>query len=542
MALTLTDLSDLTKAEVDQAQSLVIQLLKDYSSDIDTKRGSIGDIVIYLSGLLHASERDLIDRVRRSSSLVEIAADSELADTDIVDAALSNYLVTRRDGTKAAGRVRVVRSVDGDLAIPAGTTLTGGGVSFTTTDDYRILSSGSTATSDTDVVQRLLGNGSYAAAIPVEASSEGSDGNLPRNTAFEFDDLENAGVLSVTSIVDFTGGTSEETNADLLARAQEGIAVKTAFTKPGVLALFRQLASMADIVDVSLVGYGDVEQKRYHSILPVAFGGRVDIWVRNGGGASSTTVTKTAVLNSKTASGGLWQVNFEYDEIPGFYDVTSIVPSGTNGSGFSLDSDTRSYDVSEAAVTPDIESATEAAYSRWQTAAINFIDTDYDVTDLVVGQATRDYDLTVRHIDGIDEAQDLLDDQETGTAGVDFLVRAAVPCFVELNFTIKKKTAEETPDTDQIKADLVGVINNLGFSSSIPGSTVLHTIHKHLIGTQTVVGLDMAGTIRRPDGVTVFIQSGESLDIPSDPDNLVSNKTTSFYIDEDSIGITVSSS
>jgi hypothetical protein len=58
-----------------------------------------------------------------------------------------------------------------------------------------------------------------------------------------------------------------------------------------------------------------------------------------------------------------------------------------------------------------------------------------------------------------------------------------------------------------------------------------------LTGQQAISDIDIFGRIIRPDGRMVGVRDAARIVIPNDPDNLVSPKTTVFYVNEDDIEI-----
>jgi hypothetical protein len=78
------------------------------------------DLVLYFNSVLNAAIQENIDRVLKSNSLQAISADPTLADDTIVDQVLSNFNLTRKDGTPASGAATVI------LSFPETTTVSSG--------------------------------------------------------------------------------------------------------------------------------------------------------------------------------------------------------------------------------------------------------------------------------------------------------------------------------------------------------------------------------------------------------------------------------
>jgi hypothetical protein len=119
------------------------------------------------------------------------------------------------------------------------------------------------------------------------------------------------------------------------------------------------------------------------------------------------------------------------------------------------------------------------------------------------------------------------------------LVRAAVPCFTKISFTIRKEANTLTIDTDAIKRALVEEIQKIGFSGQLHSSVINGVTHRFLTGRQAVSEIDMFGRIRRPDGSIQYIRDSAILKIPEDPGRAVTGRTTAFLVGPNDISISV---
>ncbi len=100
MGIELHSLRELDTEAVLASEQLLSTLLAAYAPDIDTT-GALRQLVIRPNALLYMAARTEVDRLRRSSSLYALAHDPDLADPEVMDAALSNYGIRRREGTRA---------------------------------------------------------------------------------------------------------------------------------------------------------------------------------------------------------------------------------------------------------------------------------------------------------------------------------------------------------------------------------------------------------------------------------------------------------
>ena len=269
----------------------------------------------------------------------------------------------------------------------------------------------------------------------------------------------------------------------------------------------------------------------------------MDWYVRTSEQVKSTTLTKTATLVEDTGSSrGTWQVTLARDEVPGFYDVTQIAPSDTiEYSGtFKILSDARSKATTDIAgeLTPDIKDVVECVYSRYQSASVRFADDATDISSLTVGTSTKEYKVVVRYLPLIKTAQTFASSRNHRNYAGDILIKAPIPCFVGLDFTIRSGAESSGANLSSIKTALAKFVNTMGFCGRLSASALNDVIYNHLVGD--CVGLsaiNMTGRIRKPDGTTTVLNSTEVLIIPDKPAEMVTGRTTAFFLDPSDIAI-----
>lgn len=536
MSLQVTSLSELSSEQVLEALEIVKQLLQEEHPEAYVRTGVISGLLLLTTAQHLAAAREEIDRVRRSSSLLAVSADPTLAVDDVVDRVLSNYRITRQAGAAATGEVTIVVSQLATVTVPSGAVFEGDGQQFTADSAYVARTSAANVLSDSDRVLSATADGQYSFNIDVTAVAAGAAGMLDKDTALT-PQTQLVNFVRAYAASDFVGGVDQETNSQLLAQAQAGLAAEGLSGRANMLAALRK--RYPTVVGSSIIGYGDAEMLRdQHSVLPVSFGGRVDWYVRTQQLPQRVGLTKTATLISKTVDGfGVWQFSVGRDEVPGFYDVTEIRLTGAlAGTGYEIVQEVRSSDLTSIAgeLLPDIETTAESAFSRYQATVVQFKDDDTSTGDLALG-ATQDYDVTVRGMPNIASIQTSMSSRSLRNYGGDVLIKAPVPCFVSLSFVLEGQSGASLPDAHTVKAALASYVNNLGFTGRLAASAVLDVIHDYLSGGLTVVSLDMVGEILRPDGTLQRLRSGEVLIIPDESGRMVSARTVGFMLDPDDV-------
>ena len=362
MAIEITELSQLSDEAISQAYDLAQQLVLEKHPTIDTKRGVIGQLIIGLGAILGAAHKESFDRLRKSMSLLEVGNDPTLADTDTVDAILSNYRISRREATAASGEVTIVLDKLAAVTIPAGSVFVANDVHFVTETSYAARTDASNVLDDTDRLITQIGTDRYAFTINVVASTPGSAGLLTKDTTL-IPLSPPANFVSAYASTDFTGGQDEQTTEELIASLEAGMAARAYSNRATIESMIRNADpneyssvtdAFADILAVSIVGFGDAEMLRdQHWIFPVSGGGRTDLYVRTQALPITKTITREATLVQKTADGGIWQASVGRDEAPGFYEISRIVPTGSDAekTGYEIVSDIRTLDLTPRALS-----------------------------------------------------------------------------------------------------------------------------------------------------------------------------------------------
>lgn len=541
MVLSPPSLDSLDSSLVQQQLEEIRAQVQERFPEFDLKRGVLHDLLLYAHALLTASERTLLSQYLDARSLQQIALNPTLAEEELVDDVLSNWGVTRQPGSNAIGPVAVVLSDNTSVTIGRGVTFQANGKEFVTTSVFTAKTDEELINNSTDRLLTQLSDGNWAFTIEVEAVETGAASRLPKNTLI----LPLAQPTNfVTSYVssDFTGGDDVETNDALLDRLQQGLAAKALSNRVNMNATLRDQPEFSRYVSSSIVGYGDPEMLRdSRSLFPIHYGGRVDWYLRTQSSLHRTTLTKTAVLIEKTSDGyGIWQLALTKQDAPGFYEVSQIrLPEAENVfGGFEIVEEERGLDLTNEDWAPDVTTVAESAYTAYQTTILRFKDTVTETASLTAGDR-QDYELEAAGLPLIREIQDYVAGRDVRHYGADALVKAPVPCLVQITCTIHKQAEEPDPDIEAIKLACQEVVHAVGFIGRLHASAIYSAIHQFLTNATTVSEMDLFGRIRRPDGAFVYLRDREVLTVPEDPANMVTAKTVQFFTEPDVISINI---
>jgi len=545
MGIEVTSIDDLDADLVAQLQSEFSQLVQERHPEIELTTGVFHDLVSYFAGGISGGiNQTEIARVLQSGSLLSIEANPALSDDTLVDRVLANYRIDRKEGASATGEVVITVTQDTPVIIPAGSIYSASGQDYQTLVTYTARSSDGVASANTDRVLNPNGDGTFSFAIPLSAILEGEAGNIRRGTQL-VPESPPSNYLRSSANTDFVGGSDVELNADLIDRLNQGIAAKVMQGRVNIEALIKEQTAFANTLDYSVIGYGNPEMERdQHSIFPVSMGGRVDIYARTNTLPIDVSLVKEATLVGEVAEGGVWQFAIQRTEAPGFYSVDQIIlPSDpVDTAGFEITSDVRGFDLDDDVFVPDLLTVEESAYTRYQTAVIQFVDTVTSIIDLTIGTSKQDYNVAVATMPLIEDLQEFCGSSDVRNLASDVAVKAAVPCILTVNFEIQKGPESQSPDLQPIITDIADAVNNLGFPGQIHMSTITDIVHNYLEDRQAVGNFDMQGVIRRPDGTSVLIRmpaNEDVLKLPDDPGNLVTGNTTVFILNTENIGISI---
>lgn len=547
MTLTIADfevssLSELDSAEVAQVLDRLATQLQELNPALDLKRGVFRDTVAYYHAVLETAIRTNLRRYQSARSLQQIESDPTLADDTVVNEVLSNWGVTRNSGTKAAGSVTIELAAARSITVPQGSVFEANGLQYRATATFiaRVNAGQVVTENDRQVIE--LSNGNWAFTIDVEAAEVGLDYKLNAGDLI----VPNSSLVSyVTSYATstFTDGTNTETNAELLNELQLGISAKTLSNRTNMRSWLRSVVAFEGVTNQSIVGYGDPEMLRdQHTIFPISFGGRVDWYVRGQSALQRSTLQVSATLMSIEDDSSTWQFSLGRDTFPGFYEISRIrrVADSALNSGFEITADIRGNDLTADGFLPDIQTVAEGAYTAFQTATIQFADTVTDTSLLSPGD-TAEYVCEVTGVPLIAELQTEVSNRNVRSYAADALIKAPVPCFVQITLTINKTAGDPSPDINGIKAALVDAVNKVGFIGRLDGSLLTDIVHNFITDDTSVTDLDLFGRVRRPDGSIQYVRAADSLVIPDQPARMVTAKTVQFFTEVSSISVNVQS-
>lgn len=539
MAIAITDLNELAPEKIETMFTTLSQLMQERHPEVELTRGVFHDLVLYFSSVLNAAMQENIDRVLQSNSLQRIKDNPALADTEVVDQVLSNYNLQRDPGRAATGLATVVIPFAVTVNIAAATELRANDIVFNPTTSFQILPPGSTAVLDSERVMSPVGDGTYIATIPVRAAEIGKVGNVARGTTL-VPNFMPANVTAIYATADFIDGRDPATNEDYIAKLAPALAAKTIGGRQSYIATIRSRSPFDTIPHISILGAGDPEQQRdQHGLFPISGGGKVDVYIHSSNYPQTQEHFLEAVYVGPGTIGSRWQIVMDREVASGFYEVVRVAkPEDKTSTGYQVVNETRGVDFSNLDFIPAIKYLHESAYTRYQTVTIQFDDVDTTILNLVPNQSKAIYSVVTAGLPYVADVQDFLADRDRRSRTTDVLVRAAIPCFTKIAFQIRKDANDAAPDFEAIKQAVSARVAAVGFTGQLHASHIAAAAQQLLTGKQAIGSIDMFGRIRKPDGQLVYIRDNTLLQIPDNPQHLITGRTVAFLTSPDDVSVT----
>jgi len=543
VALDLPQIPDLDPSRVAAVQALIADRVAAAAPRIDARRGVYHDRVLHLAAAAAGLMEGAVDRLIARASLLDVASDPTLADGPAVDRLLSNFRAARRPATAAAGEVVFVVSARAPLVLPAGTRLSSGAATFRTTSVVSVRTSPDQVASETDRALAPLPGGGWAFKAPAAADLPGPAGALRRGDVLTPSQPPPFFVKAYVAD-DWSGGAAAQSGAELAAEAAAGLAAKCWGSRASTEALVRSRPEFAAVSAVSIVGAGDPEMLRAaRGVFPAPAAGRCDLYFRVAGPPARAAVRREAVLVAAGPDGsGEWLAQLGPDDAPGCYGAAAVVPAGGDPASDRLPvvASGRSLDPAAGAPgpAPDVRSAAEAAFSRYQTLWVRFRDPGTPTVGLAVGSSRREYDVVCAGQPLVAELQAFLGSRRHGPPDGDLLVRAAVPCTVAIDLEVLAPPGAAV-DRGAAAAAAAAAVNRGGFPGRLDASALAAAVAPLLPAGAAVGAVALRGEVLRPDGTVRRVRGRASIAIPDEPASGSTPRNTAFLLDPADVAVRV---
>jgi hypothetical protein len=449
----------------------------------------LSELVVKMAATIQNPIMNDIASLNQANSVITALDSATPTFSPIIDNIASNYSVVRSQGLTSAGNVKVVVNTSNNLYIDAGFSLTQPvlNLKFVTPAGYRVSTS---PTSPNDITLHQIGSSSqYYFILPVQAVAPGSQYKIPDQTALTLTPGSSLfGFVTANAIGNFTDGAPIEDDKALISRFRSGMTHKTLLSRDSIFYRVKEL--YPTLRDVSIITSNDAEMTRSkQNIFGISTLGFVDVYINSSFGLSTTTLK---LLGTKTDT-ATWEISFGVNDAAGFYKIISILPSNTQTIGSLSFTSNFDYKTSGYSQVNLVNNKYEARFTKYQTADVVVTYDETTITNpsgpVPVG-SQQYFDILVSHQPNIKDIQDFILSNDNRIACADYLVKAALPCFVTVNLKLIRKDPFIDFPVDLLKQDIFNYINGLSFGESIQASTIIKLCHEYAIkGVQLPITL-----------------------------------------------------
>lgn len=428
-----------TQTSFTQAEDTLVNLMADYSSQIDTKKASVvRELIIRPGAYLYAKMNDFLSSWIRRTSVSYLSTLQDTSDS-IADLVASNYFVSRKQGSYATGVVTLTCNTT-EVRVNALSDFMVDANQFSTAKTYIATLSPAEDTQDTGYVQMFQINGQYKANIPVVAAQAGPL-EIPAGVTVDILTYI-AGVDSAQLLSPITGGAGTETDAQMMQRCKErcGAAI-------GTLQAIRTKMQDAPINVISCGAASSTQagcfRSRYNN-LALPAGGAVDVYVK--------TANQAVVVQLPFSDLSIDGNNKKYLQItPGDFPAYAgaiRVQQAVRQSSDSLSSAER-YTVQYLSTEAGI-SDISARNTVYQKIKVTF--EDETLSDSVL--------VTLQYMPGLTDLQSFMDASYGAYLGQDCMIKAAVPATVRLKCQVVSKEPLSEVQLQELKEFISAQINS----------------------------------------------------------------------------------
>ena len=532
MTIEVKSFSEIPQDEFQTLFDTYLQLLQEVAPNLDVKAGPLRDLLVYHEALYGALQRKELERLRNSLSLKRATEDPSLAETEVLDEVLANFLISRDSGSKAKGNIFINVNTKAPFTLEAGTRFIYGELVYVLPSTVNVVIT--SPSSPDDVLITDLSDGTYGVTVEVESEEVGSKYNIAKGSTFVVDP-EPAYFLSAVASTNITGGADSQSNEELVQQAIYGISNTSLHSQTQIEAYLNKNGWG----EVQVITVKDPEMIRdKHLLLPVGVGGKTDIYVANTDYPVSKIISTTATFVGTDLNEALWQVTINRDDFPAAYLVNDVLDANTGQSillrEVKLERTVQNQALDAAYVTPDVVDVQEAAFSYFQGIIYQFTDNS-DHSTLTAYSSTKQVQLEVWGIEGIDTAQKLVSTKDNIPLGVDLLVKSFHPCFVKASCKIKLVDPALQLDEATLKEKVVEAIRDVPIGVPIGISHVMNRVQEVLPSQAVIEQVILTGTLYAPDKAYNVLPQNNLLSIPDL--GVCTQRTTKYFIDTEDVVI-----
>ena len=528
----------LSEEVITQSRAKLKAILQERVPKMDLRRGGpLNDLLLngVALGLALIDQRIAEFATTQSlSNAQQAGVDWTTIDPTVIDAILSNWFITRKQGGYSRGLVQVTVAANKLYFMPTNFQFTAlDGTVYITETSFTVQYPTATTPVDSIPLRDLdPTNNLYFFVIPVIALSVGLN-DISAGTSLATPIGFDSKYVSSEAYSNFTGGANPETTQALVARSKDAITLRNNLSKKAISTTLKE--QFPTISDIAVIGYGDREQLRdVTKGLNVHVGGKVDIFPRTGT-YPSVAIIERVFDNNATLVVSAFGPNQDPSPI---YQVKGVFLRSEAEKYLSYNSitlDTTQFKVTRQplenfftiANLPDVSLAPLATrYSPLEQITIQAVDK--------ATYANQNITVVLSGMFGVYDVYNYIVSDTNRIVAADQLVRAPIPCYVQVNLKYAMDNTGVIIDTVGLTQAIQDYINSIPMGTELYVSKLIDIAHTFKV-SKVMLPLTVTGQLWSPDGAIINLTSSDSLVIPTKYNIGMSANNTAFFIDQSSI-------
>ena len=529
------DDSNFSSTEILNAETVISTYITNRFPSVDVTPGTtLYDLVIRPAAIVYLTNRAQLEAFRATGSILGIKNNPSLANSSVLDSIVSNFLIERRTGTSVTGNLRVNVSRNSSYLIQQGQQFTApNGLVYESISTINATINPSLPT-DVQLYASDATNTQWYFIVPVIAQNTGTQYILSGQPQFTMTPSM-ANLISIFAFGGFNSATNGETNDELISRIPDALSARNLVSRSSIRSVLK--SNFSSVISVGVCGFGDAALRRgADNIFGIKTGGVADVWVKTAPYPESRSFQIVANKVDSSATGDIFEFTVSSDLFPGHYFVSSITdasqPIGVIGS-FPIVSQSKS--IPSSGTQHVMSSSDQGAYSIYQSTTVRF-NVPPDLNSQPVYSGTNvTFNVEVIGCPDIDTLQNYVGNYETRPAGMDYLVKAAIPCFISISpITVH---GVSSTDVGAVIQAICNYINTLQSGDSISVDSIISSI-KDITGVQRVeLPITISGRIVCPDGSFIDIFSNDLLEIKTVASKQVSPDSVAFFVSPENVPV-----
>lgn len=483
------------QSKLQESKDLIIKIINDTYPNLDTRRGTvINELIAGIAALGYAMISEDINSFENKMYLQSALTNPESIDGATLDAMLSNFLITRKHGSKAQGIVKIEVDESRGYIIDIGS-------EFKTVEGLIYTSKETVHIEEEALYQK---DDLYYFFVDVEAEAEGGKYTIGFGTVLNTEILSGS-FVSAEAFNDFHSGIDQESNEELLKRTNISLGVRALSHRQAISTILQE--QFPEIRQLTAIGYNDREMQRDKNNIGFKVGGKADIYIRTSEAPLTKSIAKTTDANGNATLSSL-----DLGEIP----ILRVANIALAASPINI------YENFSISVQ---SGKGEPVFFRFSVNEIIVVHTDFISQDILI---------TVDYLPFIKEIQSYVNNEDVEYIRSDTLVKSYMPCFISL--TVSYQSNVDNSETEEaIRSTLINFINSYD-EDVMYVSKIIDKLHDISI-VNINLPLEITGTFHLPDGTQQVITSENHIEIDDNFNLGVSKKTYRFFITPSDISL-----